>query len=374
MRRSERIKRKVNRNKSIKPIKKSEPKKEKANAQVSKTNNSGFYHDNYKKLLLIPFLLLIISIILIAVQTAQTGDFIKKGVSLEGGVSVTVPSETLAIDLYKSELQDKFPSHDIQIRSLQDGGNQVAVTITADITSKDTLESFIKEIQQKTDAKASDLSIEIIGSSLGETFFQQTLKALFIAFMFMGFVVFLYFGEDTQMKVYTGIGAVLAAFFMYNASLTLNIIAMILGIGLLVVYARYSIPSIAVILAAFSDIIITLAIVNLLDIKLSTAGIAAFLMLIGYSVDTDILLSTRVLKSKVGTVYDRVMSALKTGLTMNVTTFAALLIAFLFAQSETLSQIMLILIIGLFVDMINTWLQNVGILRWYFEKQEAKKA
>jgi preprotein translocase subunit SecF len=70
-------------------------------------------------------------------------------------------------------------------------------------------------------------------------------------------------------------------------------------------YFRSIAPSLAVILEAFSDIIVTLAIFNLTGIKLSTAGIAAFLMLIGYSVDTDILLSTRVLKRKDGTVMER---------------------------------------------------------------------
>ena len=92
-------------------------------------------------------------------------------------------------------------------------------------------------------------------------------------------------------------------------------------------------------------------------------------MLIGYSVDTDILLSTRVLKRKEGTIYDRVISALKTGLTMNLTTLSALLVALYFSNSPVLSQIMTILLIGLVIDIMNTWIQNAGILRWYMEKK-----
>jgi len=57
------------------------------------------------------------------------------------------------------------------------------------------------------------------------------------------------------------------------------------------------VPSSCVILAAVSDIISTIAVTNLLGLKMSTAGIAALLMLIGYSVDTDILLTTKVLKT-----------------------------------------------------------------------------
>ena len=41
-----------------------------------------------------------------------------------------------------------------------------------------------------------------------------------------------------------------------------------------------------------------LALIDFLGIEISAAGIAAFLMLIGYSVDTDILLTSRALKRK----------------------------------------------------------------------------
>ena len=92
-------------------------------------------------------------------------------------------------------------------------------------------------------------------------------------------------------------------------------------------------------------------------------------MLIGYSVDTDILLSTRVLKHKHGDVFGRICNAMGTGLTMTMTTMAALVIALLIAQSTELKQIMTILLIGLVIDIINTWLQNAGILRWYLEKK-----
>ena len=106
---------------------------------------------------------------------------------------------------------------------------------------------------------------------------------------------------------------------------------------------------------------------------MSTAGIVAFLMLIGYSVDTDILLSTKVLKRKEGTVMDRIYGAMRTGLTMTLTTIAAIIVASIFTQSEIIRQIMIILLIGLSVDIINTWIQNVGLLRLYLEKKHTTK-
>jgi len=135
-------------------------------------------------------------------------------------------------------------------------------------------------------------------------------------------------------------------------------------------YFRSPILSFAVILAAVSDIIITLAITNIFGITIGKESIAAFLMLIGYSVDTDILLTTKLLKRRMeGTLMERLYDAMKTGFMMNFTTLAAIAVAFIFIQSEIIKQIMLIVFIGLLVDMINTWLQNAGILRWYLERK-----
>ena len=109
---------------------------------------------------------------------------------------------------------------------------------------------------------------------------------------------------------------------------------------------------------------------NLIGMKLSTGGIAALLMLIGYSVDTDIMLSTRVLKRKEGSIKERIRNSIKTGLTMQLTAMAALSALLILTQAAILKQIASILIIGLALDIANTWIQNTGILRWYAERKE----
>jgi preprotein translocase subunit SecF len=57
---------------------------------------------------------------------------------------------------------------------------------------------------------------------------------------------------------------------------------------------------------------------------------------------------------------------------MSITTLVAVGVAFVFAQSEVLKQIFIILIIGLIVDLINTWIQNAGILRWHIDRKRKK--
>ena len=59
---------------------------------------------------------------------------------------------------------------------------------------------------------------------------------------------------------------------------------------------------------------------------------------------------------------------MKTGLTMNSTTFVAVGILFLVSTSSILKEIASVILIGTVVDAINTWIQNAGILQLYLER------
>lgn len=307
------------------------PKEFKPTEKPRETKNSflHFYNTQYKKLLIIPILMLLIAIIVIASQAITTGDFIHRAVSLKGGTTITISTDKIInINMLENILSQEFTELDISVRSLTKAGASTGIIIDTDIQDQTQLQSLLIFLESKM-GDLGEYSTEHMGSSLGASFFKETIMALVLAFIFMGIIVFLYF--------------------------------------------KTFVPSLAVILAAISDIIVTLAIVNIMGIKLSTAGIAAFLMIIGYSVDTDILLTTRLIKRKEGTLFQRLMDAMKTGLTMTFTTMAVVVLALIFTQSETIRQIMTILLIGLIIDIINTWIQNVGILRLYLDKQENEK-
>lgn len=286
-----------------------------------------FYRKQYKKLLIIPFTLLLIAIILIGIQYATTGDFIIKGISLKGGTTITIPTEEAVNQkALEDKLLNEFPGYGINIRTLSSSGTQTGIIIETEMTSDNNINDFIGLLEDEFNVNKDSFTIEEVGSQLGQSFFAETTKALFIAFLFMGIVVFAFF--------------------------------------------RNPVISGAVILSAFSDIMVTIAILNLIGFKIGTAGIAALLMLISYSVDTDILLSSRVTKRKHGTVFEAILSSLRTGMTMTLTTLLVVSIGLIFAQSPVLKEIMFIVFIGLLVDIINTWVQNVGLIRWYYKAKK----
>jgi hypothetical protein len=57
---------------------------------------------------------------------------------------------------------------------------------------------------------------------------------------------------------------------------------------------------------------------------------------------------------------------------MTSTTLLAVIIGLIVSQSQTIREIMIIMLIGLIFDIINTWLQNTAILRYYLERKRAK--
>jgi preprotein translocase subunit SecF len=288
------------------------------------TGIRGFYENRMKILLGITLTLLLLSIIQIAVQTITTGEFIHKDVSLKGGITISMQAES-AIDAVELQnfLSTTFKGTSIDVRNIKSYGKITGLIIDSDI-NKDKTEEFINLISLKTGIDRKEFSIDEMGGALGASFFRQTITAIIAAFICMSIVVFIYFKSAG--------------------------------------------PSIIVITCAFADIVETIAAVNILGINVSTGGIAALLMLVGYSVNTDMLLSTRVLKRKENTFMENTYSSMATGLTMTLTTITAVVAGIIISVSPVIKQIMTILLIGLIFDIINTWLQNVALLRLYLER------
>lgn len=344
---------------------------EQKHASREKSNTfKKIYRDHYKQLLIISLVLVVFSLGVIGFKIATTGDFIDKGVSLKGGITVTVlTDQQINPEDLTLFLEQKLPGIDANVRTTSEFGVQKSIIIDA---SDVTADQLVVALQEKIPAaKIKDnISVATTDPVLGELSFIQTMKAVFIAFLFMAIVVFLYFGENTKVKILSVFLTLIAGGFMlFTTNIIFTILAGAIAALLIFLYTRYSIPSVAVILAAFSDIMLAVALLNIFGMKLSIAGIAAFLMLIGYSVDTDILMSVRVLKRKEGTVFSRIVGAMKTGLTMDVAALAAIVIAIIFSQSEVIREIMFVLLFGLIGDVIFTWIQNAGILRWHLERK-----
>ena len=376
---------------------------------MQEQESKSWYDKWYKILFLIPLLITILSITYISYFYLQHNSLIYKDVTLSGGTTITLSGD---IDFsLESSLKQKFP--DIVTRKLTDlrTGEDIAFVIESS-ASPEELKPAVEESlgYALTDENSS---IEFTGPTLSQSFYQELLKMVFISFILMALVIFFIFGKSRLIKSSALVLSFSAVKLTFQNSLFITILVVTLGISgiiyslaklkkkqdyiyivlslfvfllalfypfysfiyiialiLFVIYIISSLPSIAVIFAAFSDIVFALVIVNILEIKLSSAGIAAFLMLIGYSVDTDILLTTRALQ-KEGTLNNRIYRAFKTGILMTFTALVAVVPSFFLITGipDSFRQIFLILALGLSADIINTWLTNASIIKWYCKKQ-----
>jgi preprotein translocase subunit SecF len=268
---------------------------------------------SHKPLIVVPLILMILSVSYLAMFG------LNEGVELKGGTLVTVElNQPMSESEISNTIQQGLGAQEVQT-SLS--GNTATITISGDVDPT--------EFDSKFSSQFKVLSFRSVGAVLSGEAMTQIVYALVFAFLFMSVTVFFVF--------------------------------------------RNPVPSLAVILSAICNISVALGGMSLFGIPLSVASVGALLMLIGYSVDTDILLTTRLLRRHEGSVEDRAEEACKTGLTLSIAAISSMVVLYLVVKlfipsAQVLEDISGVLLIGLLSDILATWFMNLGILKLYMER------
>ncbi len=280
-----------------------------------------------KQMLVVPAILLILSLSIIAYTSYREGTPVELGMEFKGGTAIIFDSAKTP-----DELRADFLAYPV-IQAREYGGGERKLLQFGPMK-----ESDMSDVTKKINSEYTNVEIRQMGEVVSKSLQEQAIRAIGLSFLGMAIVVFIVF--------------------------------------------RTFVPSMAVVISAFADITFAAAMMDVFGIVLSLGTVAALLMLIGYSVDTDILLTTRLLKRK-GELNDKIKDAMKTGLTMTTTTLAALVVLFFissgsylvssFTRIDIIRDISVVLIFGLIADIVNTWMTNVGILRWYVGRQTVEK-
>ena len=172
----------------------------------------------------VPILLLLIAIAILLYNNATTGSFIQRDAELAGGNLITVD---ISGDVDLSALEAAMPYAKFSIT--RGVTNELLVETTVDYDPNEILD----ELASLGVTGAS--SVETVGPALGEIFWNQAQLAIIAAFVLMAVVVFILF--------------------------------------------RTIVPSGIVIFSVVADAVTTVAVISLLDIKLSLYVLAALLMI-----------------------------------------------------------------------------------------------
>jgi preprotein translocase subunit SecF len=272
----------------------------------------------------LPLVVLVVALLVTGFTFVTVGSPLHLGVDFKGGTMVT-----LKTDHSDDQLSSEFSTYPVSLVSDASNGLKTIRFDQMSSSQQDALASYVNTVYPGS-------SIEHTGSTFSAANQAQAVWAIVIAFIGMAIAIFVIF--------------------------------------------RSPVPCVAVIMSAFSDIMCAVALMNLFHIELTFGTFAALLMLIGYSVDTDILLTTKVLGER-KYIDKKITSVRLTGLTMTGCAIAAFLVLYIvstfdfvlgFSPIPVLGAISTVMIFGLLADIMNTWFFNAGLLKWYMESPEAK--
>ena len=272
-----------------------------------------------RQLMAIPLALLVLAVLIVGGATLLFGAPAPLGIEFTGGTELTVQTTSDA-----DEIRDAFDRDVEQIRSIEGQDNQYILTFRPDDAAED-----------------DDLQAEAEGG----------------------------LAPDGDSDVIQGVREFDATFAEQTQSLALlGLVVAFIGMSVLAfVLFRVFVPSVTIVVATFSNLMIPLAVMSLFRIELNLGTVAALLMLIGYSVDSDILLNNHVLR-RCGSFYESASRAMDTGVTMSITSASAMAVMAIvawFYGIDLLSSIGLILFIGICSDLMNKYTFNIALLRWY---------
>jgi len=289
-------------------------------------------YDRYsnRQLAAVPLAVLAVALLIVVGAWVTAGTPVPLGTDFSGGTEFRV---AVGGDSPQEAIQTAFPVEPSSIREIPSQGVFV-VTFGSGLESPSTAEEAI----QCNELEGVDCLSEEQAAAAQQVTYRSSA------------VISSAFGENLQTTALAGVGVAFLAMAL-------------LVFGLF----RTFVPSIAVVVSAFSDIVVPLALMRVFGIELSLGTVAALLMLIGYSVDSDILLNNHVLRRS-GDFYESTYRAMRTGVTMTLTSLSAMIVLTAVATVfgiDLLASIGIILVFGLSIDLLNTYMLNLSLLRWY---------
>ena len=285
------------------------------------------YEKDYKKLMIIPVLILVFSVSVIIYTKATTGEFFSKDISLKGGTSMTV-----------------YTSNHYDLDELMDWAADVWSTDSSIIHLINPLTGRVIGYEFRTSLELSrDEAVSVLGGKLSI--------------------------ELTSENFNIGMQSAVIASNFFTDSLIIILISFILMSFVVFYYFRNPLPSFSIIISTIADVVNIIAVLNLLGASLSVASIGALLMIIAYSTDSDILLASNIIKRRDGPIIDRLKMSLKTELTMSLAAITTYSVMFLLTNIELIRSIALVLLIGSVSDVINTYILSAGLQRIYLERK-----
>lgn len=303
------------------------------------------YKKYYKRLLYIP-----VAIFFVYIYLAFFWPGIRMGIDFSGGILVSFASDA-PFDAESLEAAIKAST----------GSPDVRVTPTMTLEGGKTVYGGIVEVSYPKEAKKTPPSHEEAITAREEN--REWLKNIVLSTIRKHV-------PNARDIVVREVTPTLGERF-WNTAVWIAIWAIILLTITVLFFFRQAVPSIIMICSAIYDLLGMLALMAIFNIPLTLETITILLMQVGYSIDTDVVLTTHLLKRKEGPPEKRAARAARTGIHMTGTTFVAMLFVYAvgyLTRNITVMRIANVMFFGLISDLFVTWLMNASLLLWWVKR------
>ncbi len=290
---------------------------------------ASFVEKHYKMFLALNIVLILSFAGFIGYKAFVEGEVFKKDISLTGGVLVTVPynfsTEISPIVLSNQITQYTGIPSDVRIIYDSLSGKPIFLQIESENITEQQVISFFKNEYNITFSSDS-VQVQEFDPYFGESVWNEYVKLVEIVIVLIGIMIYLRF--------------------------------------------RNVVGTTAVISTILFDLLGTIAIISAIKYPISTVAFVAFLMIVGYAIDNNIVMATNYTKEKDLPFTKRMAMALFTGILMDLTTLIVLFLMYLLIESSIIREISLILGIALTLDLYYLIFGNIAIYKYFDEKRQ----
>jgi len=281
----------------------------------------SFIENNYKKFLMISMVIFVIFVGTILFNYFKYGYIINKSITISGGY-VTLINNNYHIT--NPEIQNTLNQMNITDYVLYSTPNIIYIESGKQIN--ETL--LINLLNQDYNIKLlpTDISIQQYSSLVGNLIFNQFLFFVILAMILTAFVIFIAFRAS---------------------KITLNIISTILF-----------------------DVVGLLAILSITKYPIGANGFIGMLMILGFAIDNNVVLSTNIVKEKEKPFIERVRMSFRVGMLMEIIALYTLLLLYFIVPEPSVDEFAFVLSVAIILDLLYYLIGNIPLYKYFEAKKE----
>jgi len=281
----------------------------------------SFIENNYKKFLMISILIFAIFVGIILFNYFKYEYIINKSITISGGY-VTLINNNYHIT--NPEIQNTLNQMNITDYVLYNTPNIIYIESGEQINETLLINLFNQDYNIKL--LPTDISIQQYSSLVGNLIFNQFLFFVILAMILAAFIIFISFRAS---------------------KITLNIISTILF-----------------------DVVGLLSILSITKYPIGANGFIGMLMILGFAIDNNVVLSTNIVKEKEKPFIERVRMSFRVGMLMEVIALYTLLLLYFIVPEPSVDEFAFVLSIAIILDLLYYLIGNIPLYKYFEAKKE----